>query len=56
LFIRLVDYYGWDGLFDMLQLQCFYNDRSIKSSLKFLRKNLWARTKLENIYLDLGIH
>ena len=49
----LVDYYGWDGLFDMLQLQCFYNDPSIKSSLKFLRKNLWARTKLENIYLDL---
>ena len=53
LLTRLVDYYGWDGLFDMLQLKCFYNDPSIKSSLKFLRKNLWARTKLENIYLDL---
>jgi uncharacterized protein (DUF2132 family) len=53
LLTRLVDYYGWDGLFDMLQLQCFYNDPSIKSSLKFLRKNLWARTKLEEIYLDL---
>ncbi|ADY14249.1 VF530 family DNA-binding protein [Sphaerochaeta globosa] len=53
LLIRLVDYYGWDGLFERLQLQCFYNDPSIKSSLKFLRKNLWARTKLENIYLDL---
>ena len=53
LLVRLVDYYGWDGLFDMLQLQCFYNDPSIKSSLKFLRKNLWARTKLEEIYLDL---
>lgn len=56
LLIRLVDYYGWDGLFDMLQLQCFYNDPSIKSSLKFLRKNLRARTKLENIYLDLEYH
>jgi uncharacterized protein (DUF2132 family) len=56
LLIRLVDYYGWDGLFDMLQLQCFYNDPSIKSSLNFLRKNLWARTKLENIYLDLEYH
>jgi uncharacterized protein (DUF2132 family) len=53
LLVRLVDYYGWDELFDMLPLQCFYNDPSIKSSLKFLRKNLWARTKLENIYLDL---
>jgi len=53
LLTRLVDYYGWDGLFDMVQLQCFYNDPSIKSSLKFLRKNLWARTKLEEIYLDL---
>jgi uncharacterized protein (DUF2132 family) len=30
LLIRLVDYYGWDGLFDMLQLQCFYNDPSIQ--------------------------
>jgi uncharacterized protein (DUF2132 family) len=56
LLIRLVDYYGWDGLFNMLQLQCFYNDPSIKSSLKFLRKNLWAQTKLENIYLDLEYH
>lgn len=53
LLTRLVDYYGWDGLFDMLPLQCFYNDPSIKSSLKFLRKNPWARTKLEEIYLDL---
>ncbi|NLA97668.1 MAG: DUF2132 domain-containing protein [Spirochaetales bacterium] len=56
LLTRLVDYYGWDGLFDMLQLQCFYNAPSIKSSLKFLRKNLWARTKLEEIYLDLAYY
>nr|WP_321307112.1 VF530 family protein [uncultured Sphaerochaeta sp.] len=56
LLIRLVDYYGWNGLYDMLQLQCFYNDPSIKSSLKFLRKNLWARTKLEDIYLDLEFY
>ncbi|WP_321300197.1 VF530 family DNA-binding protein [uncultured Sphaerochaeta sp.] len=33
-----------------------YNDPSIKSSLKFLRKNLWARTKLEDIYLDLEFY
>nr|WP_319472785.1 VF530 family protein [uncultured Sphaerochaeta sp.] len=56
LLIRLVDYYGWNELYDMLQLQCFYNDPSIKSSLKFLRKNLWARTKLEDIYLDLEFY
>jgi uncharacterized protein (DUF2132 family) len=49
----LVDHYGWDELFNMVGLQCFYNDPSIKSSLKFLRRNLWARTKVEDIYLDL---
>ena len=27
-------------------------DPTIRSSLKFLRKNEWARTKLEALYLD----
>jgi uncharacterized protein (DUF2132 family) len=29
----------------------FISDPSIKSSLKFLRKTPWARTKVEELYL-----
>ena len=49
----LVDQYGWRGLYDKIEIRCFYSDPSIKSSLKFLRQNPWARTMLEEIYLDL---
>ncbi len=49
----LVNHYGWDELYEMIELRCFYNDPSIKSSLKFLRKTNWARVKIENLYLDL---
>jgi uncharacterized protein (DUF2132 family) len=49
----LVNYYGWDELYQMIEIRCFYNDPSIKSSLKFLRKTNWARAKIEEIYIDL---
>ena len=49
----LVNHYGWDELYEMIELRCFYNDPSIKSSLKFLRKTNWARVKIENLYRDL---
>ena len=48
----LVDEYGWDKLGIMINIRCFNNDPSIKSSLKFLRKTPWARDKVENLYLD----
>jgi uncharacterized protein (DUF2132 family) len=48
----LVDEYGWDKLGVMINIRCFNNDPSIKSSLKFLRKTPWARDKVENLYLD----
>jgi uncharacterized protein (DUF2132 family) len=48
----LVDEYGWDELGDLIDINCFQNNQSIKSSLKFLRKFPWARTKVENLYLD----
>lgn len=50
---ELVDLYGWDGLAQRIAIQCFINDPSIKSSLKFLRKTAWARAKLELLYLSL---
>jgi uncharacterized protein (DUF2132 family) len=34
-------------------IRCFMFDPSIKSSLIFLRKNPWARTKVEEIYVAL---
>lgn len=47
----LVAHYGWQGLGERLPMHCFTQDPSISSSLKFLRKTPWARTKVENLYL-----
>lgn len=48
----LVDYYGWEHLGYKIDIRCFNYDPSIKSSLKFLRRTPWARTKVENLYLE----
>ncbi|CAN5328658.1 VF530 family protein [soil metagenome] len=48
---HLVATYGWDGLARQIDIRCFANDPSIKSSLTFLRKTPWARTKVEALYL-----
>jgi uncharacterized protein (DUF2132 family) len=48
---RLVEKYGWDELGKRIPIQCFLNDPSIKSSLKFLRRTPWARKKVEDLYL-----
>jgi uncharacterized protein (DUF2132 family) len=49
--IRLVEYYGWKQLGKIINIRCFNNDPSIKSSLTFLRKTPWARKKVEDLYL-----
>ena len=49
---HLVNEYGWDRLGEEIRINCFNNDPSIKSSLKFLRKTPWARAKVEAFYLD----
>jgi uncharacterized protein (DUF2132 family) len=38
----------------IIDIRCFKNDPSIKSSLQFLRKTPWARTKVEELYLKYG--
>ncbi len=48
---ELVAAYGWDELAFKFDYRCFYNNPTIKSSLKFLRKELWAREEVENFYL-----
>ena len=47
----LQEEYGWAGLDERIPLRCFAFDPSIKSSLKFLRRTPWARTKVEGLYL-----
>ena len=48
---ELVADYGWAELGSLIDIRCFNNDPSIKSSLKFLRKTDWARKELEQLYL-----
>jgi uncharacterized protein (DUF2132 family) len=48
---QLVKQYGWEELGTRIPIQCFRNDPSIKSSLKFLRRTPWARKKVEELYL-----
>lgn len=48
---ELVAFYGWEQLGNMINIRCFMYDPSIKSSLAFLRKTPWARSKVEDLYL-----
>jgi len=48
---QLVEHYGWDEMGRTINIRCFNNDPSIKSSLQFLRKTPWARNKVEAFYL-----
>ena len=47
----LVEDYGWEHLSQKVNVNCFKSNPSIKSSLTFLRKTPWARTKIEQLYL-----
>ncbi|MCE2570438.1 VF530 family protein [Motilimonas eburnea] len=53
LLTEMVDYYGWEELGARINIRCFTHDPSIKSSLKFLRKTPWARSKVEALYLTM---
>ena len=47
----LVDHFGWEKLGNLIQIRCFNYDPSVKSSLKFIRKEYWARLKVEKLYI-----
>ena len=47
----LVAKLGWEEMNKQIPLQCFFNKPSIKSSLIFLRKNQWARSEVEKLFL-----
>ena len=49
---KLYEYYGWEELSNRIRINCFYENPSINSSLKFLRKTPWARTKVEELFIS----
>lgn len=51
LLTEIVDHYGFKILFAYLNINCFANNPSIESSVKFLKKTDWAREKVEAFYL-----
>jgi uncharacterized protein (DUF2132 family) len=50
---RLVEKHGWKELSQHIPIRCFYNEPSIKSSLKFLRRTPWARKQVKDLYLEI---
>ena len=50
---ELVNHYGWEELGDRIRINCFTSNPSIKSSLTFLRKTPWARSKVEALYIRM---
>lgn len=48
---KLVDFYGFDTLAELINIKCFKENPSINSSLTFLRKTEWARKKVEELYV-----
>lgn len=50
---QLVEHYGWEELDNRIRINCFSINPSINSSLKFLRKTPWARTKVEELYIKM---
>ena len=49
----LVENMGREEMNERVRINCFYENPSISSSLKFLRKTEWARKKVELLYIDV---
>ena len=47
---QLAEKIGWAAMGAAIPVRCFTHDPSVKSSLKFLRRTPWARTKIEALY------
>jgi uncharacterized protein (DUF2132 family) len=43
--------YGFENLGERINIKCFNENPSVKSSLTFLRKTVWARKKVEQLYI-----
>jgi|GEM_PF-532896 len=42
---------GWEALAEVVPVNCFQHNPSIKSSLTFLRKTPWARKRVEDLWV-----
>ena len=51
--IQLHAHYGWEQLATFVRINCFFENPSVSSSLKFLRKTPWARSKVEQLYIAM---
>lgn len=49
----LVRHLGFEELAERIPVNCFTTNPSVKSSLTFLRRTPWARTKVEALYIEL---
>ena len=47
----LIEHVGWEEMSRHVDINCFRVNRTLNSSLKFLRTVGWARTKVEQLYL-----
>ena len=52
---QLSERIGWEAMAAAVPVRCFTHDPSIKSSLKFLRRTPWARSKVEQLYVQQQI-
>jgi len=52
----LQKHYGWEYMGTIIKIKCFNSNPTVKSSLKFLRRTPWARTKVEEMYLKMLKH
>lgn len=52
----LVERHGWEVMGWRIPIRCFQLDPSVKSSLTFLRKTPWARTRVEAWYAEEIAH
>lgn len=50
---ELQQHYGWEELAQRIRINCFYENPSVSSSLKFLRKTPWARAKVEDLFVQM---
>lgn len=50
---ELEDEMGWRGMGERVKIRCFNHNPTIGTSLKFLRKNEWARDEVEAMYLEM---
>jgi len=49
---ELIEYLGWKDMGREINIKCFNENPSVKSSLTFLRKTPWARAKVEWLYIQ----